>query len=54
MDRFVRRQNVEHYRHLLQDVTDETERRRILDLLAEERQKQKDAGDPPDAEVAMS
>jgi len=45
MDRFIRRQNVEHYRHLLETVTDEKERERILKLLEEEQQKQKDAGD---------
>jgi hypothetical protein len=46
MDRFVRRQNVERYRHLLETVTQESERQRILTLLAQEQQKQKDAGDP--------
>jgi hypothetical protein len=46
MQSFVRRQNVAHFRHLLDEiVTDETERQRILALLAEERQKQIDAGD---------
>jgi hypothetical protein len=45
MDRFIRRQNVEHYRHLLETVTDEKERECILKLLEEELQKQKDAGD---------
>ena len=47
MDRFVRRQNVERYRHLLESVTQVLERQRILKLLGEEQQKQKDAGDPP-------
>jgi hypothetical protein len=42
----LRRQNVERYRHLLEGVTQEPERQRILKLLAEEQQKQKDAGDP--------
>jgi hypothetical protein len=46
MDKFVRRKNVEHYRLLLERVTDENERQRILKMLAEEQQKQKDAGDP--------
>jgi hypothetical protein len=46
MDRFIRGQNVEHFRRLLERVTEETERRKILNLLAEEQQKQKDAGDP--------
>jgi hypothetical protein len=44
-DRFVRSQNIEHYRRLLEAVTDQSERQRILKLLAEERQKQQDAGD---------
>ena len=46
MDRFIRRENVKHYRELLKTVKDEAERQRILKLLAEEQQKQKDAGDP--------
>jgi hypothetical protein len=45
MERFVRRENVKHYRELLKTAKDETERQRILRLLAEEQQKQKDAGD---------
>jgi hypothetical protein len=45
MDRFVRRENIKHYKELLKTVKDEGERERILKLLAEERQKQKDAGD---------
>jgi hypothetical protein len=48
MDRFIRRENVKHYRELLKTVKDETERQRLLKLLAEERQKQKDAGDQID------
>jgi hypothetical protein len=46
MDRFIRQQNVEHFRLLLGTTTDETERKRILTLLAEEQRKQKVAGDP--------
>ena len=46
MDRFIRRQNVERYHRLLERVTEESDRRTITNLLAEERQKQKDAGDP--------
>ena len=38
---FVRSQNVQRYRRLLERVTDE-----LINLLAGERQKQKDAGDP--------
>jgi rubrerythrin len=45
MDRFVRRENIKHYQELLKRVKDEAERQRLLKLLAEERQKQKDAGD---------
>jgi len=45
MERFIRRENVRHYRELLKRVTDETERRKILRLLEEERQKQYEAGD---------
>ena len=45
MERFVRRENVKHYRELLKTVKDEAERQRIQKLLAEEVQKQKDAGD---------
>ena len=45
MDEFVRSQNVARYRRLLERVTDESNRQQIINLLAEERQKQKDAGD---------
>ena len=45
MERFVRRENVKHYRDLLKTVKDEAERQRIQKLLAEELQKAKDAGD---------
>jgi len=44
IDRFVRRQNIEHYVHLLEIVTDEAERRTLLRLLDEERRKQTEAG----------
>jgi hypothetical protein len=47
-DRFVRRQNIQHYVHLLETVTDAAERDTLLELLAEEREKQKDAHDPED------
>jgi hypothetical protein len=36
MEKFIRRQNIEHHRRLLETVSDETERQRILGLLAEE------------------
>ena len=45
MERFVRRENVKHYRELLKTAKDEAERQRIQKLLAEEVQMQKDAGD---------
>ena len=45
MDQFVRSQNVERYRRLLERVTEESDRQQIINLLAEGRQKQKDAGD---------
>ena len=46
MGEFVRSQNVKRYSRLLERVTDELDRQQIINLLAEERQKQKDAGDP--------
>ena len=45
-DKFVRRQNVTRFKRLLETALDETDRQRLLKLLAEEQQKQKDAGDP--------
>jgi hypothetical protein len=45
IDRFVRSQNVEHYQRLLGTVADEAERQKILKLLAEQQQKQAQAGD---------
>ena len=39
MDQFVRSQNVERYRHLLERVTEESDRQQIINLLAEEQQK---------------
>ncbi|MGC1358897.1 MAG: hypothetical protein WA851_24465 [Xanthobacteraceae bacterium] len=46
MDQFVRAQNVERYCRLLDRVTEESDRKQITKLLTEERQKQKEAGDP--------
>jgi hypothetical protein len=44
MGQFIRRKNVERFRLLVDEiVADETERQRILKLLAEERQQQKEA-----------
>lgn len=45
MERFIHRLNIEHYEKLLQRTTDESERQRILKLLAEERKKLPD--EPP-------
>jgi hypothetical protein len=45
MLRFVRRENVKNYRHLLEQTTDEAGRQRIMKLLAEEEKKQQDAED---------
>jgi len=46
MEKFVRRKNVEHFQHLLDEIVmDENERQRVLRLLAEEQQKQNEAGD---------
>ena len=45
MDRFVRAQNVQRYRSLLERATEVTDRETLLSLLAEEEKKQKDAGD---------
>jgi hypothetical protein len=47
MERFIHRQNIEHYERLLQTVTDETERKRILKLLEEEKKKT-DLDGPPE------
>jgi hypothetical protein len=47
MERFIRRENIKHYRELLKTVRDETERQRIQKLMAEELQKAKDAVNSP-------
>jgi hypothetical protein len=44
--RFIRRENVKHYRQLLETLTDDVERHKIHQLLAEEVKKQIAAGDP--------
>jgi hypothetical protein len=46
MERFIRSQNVERFRRLLERVAEESDRQKIINLLAGELQKQKDAGDP--------
>jgi hypothetical protein len=45
MEQFIRRRNVERYWRLLDSVSNESGRQRILQLLVKERQKQKVAGD---------
>ncbi len=54
MDRFVRRENVKHYRDLLRSARSETERQRIRILLDEELKKQRDAGEEPEADAEPS
>jgi hypothetical protein len=39
MDRFIHRQNLQHYRKLLSQTTDEAQRVQLLKLLAEEEAK---------------
>lgn len=43
--RFVRRENVKHYREMLKSAKTDAERVLIEKLLAEEQKKQRDAGD---------
>jgi hypothetical protein len=45
MERFVRRENIKHYRDLLRDAKSQAERQRIQLLLDEELIKQTAAGD---------
>jgi hypothetical protein len=48
VETFVRRQNIERYRRLLELITDASERQRIANLLAEEEQN-KTPGDQSNA-----
>jgi len=41
MDRFVARENIKHFRRMLEQATDPAERARVQKLLAEEEQKLK-------------
>ncbi len=41
LDEFVCRQNVEHYRDLLKRTTDESQRKVLLELLAEQEARQR-------------
>jgi hypothetical protein len=45
MERFVRRENIKHYRDLLREAKSDAERQRIQTLLDEELKKAADAGD---------
>ena len=45
MERFVRRENIRHYRDLLKAAKSVGERQRIQTLLDEELQKQREAGE---------
>jgi hypothetical protein len=45
MERFIRRENVKHFREMLGRAKTDAERERLKKLLAEEEQKQIDAGD---------
>ena len=47
MERFIKRQNIEHYREMLKTVTDPDQRRRIEALLVEEEKKLKALGEDP-------
>lgn len=42
MEQFIRRQNIEHYRKLLEQTTDEVIRQKIQVLLAEEEAKDRE------------
>ncbi len=46
MRRFVHRENIKHYKQLLERTSDDSERQRILKLLAEE-EAQIELDDPP-------
>ena len=45
MERFIRRENVKHYREMLGRAKTDAERERLKKLLADEEQKQIEAGD---------
>jgi hypothetical protein len=45
VEQFIRSENVKLYSRLLEDIVEEPKRATIIRLLAEEQQKQKDAGD---------
>ena len=45
MDQLTRRENVKHYRELLERTADEQQRRNIKNVIADVEQKQTEAGD---------
>lgn len=45
VNRFVRRQNIERYKRLLENSSNEDRRKYLEKLIAAEKQKQKNAGD---------
>ncbi len=49
MDEFIRQLNIQHYRQLLAQTTDETQRKMLLRLLAEEEAKRVNQGTVPKA-----
>jgi hypothetical protein len=53
MERFVRAQNVQRYRSFLERATEQADRHKLLSLLAEEEQKQKDAGESLRLKVSL-
>jgi hypothetical protein len=46
MDRFIHRENLKHYREMLNRATDETQRQTLLRLIAEE-EARTELDDPP-------
>ena len=51
---FIRRERMRYYRHLLKTPVNERHRSIILELLAETKQQQIAAGDPPEEERAVT
>jgi hypothetical protein len=49
MEKFIHRQNLEHYRKLLAETTDEVKRQTLRKLLAEEEAKDRVAPEKPPA-----
>lgn len=46
-DRFIRYRNIIRFKLLLAQASDDDQRARLANLIAEEKQKQTDASDPP-------